>query len=66
LDKNHFFKLQAYVYTDVLILERQDAKHNLGVIVAFPCIIALLLIGNCPEDRILFNELMHVTVNTGL
>ena len=36
------------------------------VTVAVYCVIALLLIGNCPEDRILFNALMHGTVNTGL
>ena len=36
------------------------------VTVAVYCVIALLLIGNCHEDRILFNALMHGTVNTGL
>jgi len=34
--------------------------------VAVYCVIALLLTGNCPEDRMLFNALMHGTVNTGL
>jgi hypothetical protein len=36
------------------------------VTVVVYCVIALLLIGNCTEDRILFNALMHGTVNTGL
>jgi len=35
------------------------------VTVAVYCVIALLLIGNCHEDRILFNAIMHGTVNTG-
>ena len=37
-----------------------------SVRVAVSCVNALLLIGNCPEDRNLFNALMHVTVNKGL
>jgi len=34
--------------------------------VAVYCVIALLLVANCPEDRILLNAVMHVTVNTSL
>jgi len=49
-------------------------KNNVGirvlscncVTVAVYCVNALLLIGNCHEDSILFNALMHGTVNTGL
>ena len=32
--------------------------------VAVYCVIALLLVGNFPEDRILSKALMHDTVNT--
>ena len=37
-----------------------------GIVSGCNCVIALLLIGNCSEGRILFNALMHGTVNTGL
>lgn len=74
LDKKHYFNIQAFVCKDILNLARQYAGNNLGirvlscncVRVAVYCVIALLLIGNCPEDRILFNALMHGTFNTGL
>ena len=36
------------------------------VTIAVYCVIDLLLIGNCHEDRIVFNALMQGTVNTGL
>jgi len=74
LDKKHYLNIHAFVYKDILILDRQYAENNPGIIVlscncvtvAVYCVIALLLIGNCTEDRILFNALMHGTVNTGL
>jgi len=74
LDKKHYLNMHAFVYKDILILDRQYAENNPGIIVlscicvtvAVYCVIALLLIGNCTEDGILFNALMHGTVNTGL
>ena len=74
MDKKHYFKIQAFVYKDILSLDRQYAENNPGirvvscncVTVALYSVIALLLIGNCREDRILFNALMHGIVNTGL
>ena len=74
LDKKYYFNIQAYVYKDILSLDRQYAENNpvirvlscKYVRVTIYCVIALLLIGNCPEDRILFNALMHGTVNIGL
>ena len=62
LDKKHYFDIQAFVYKDILSLDRQYAENNPVIIVlscncvrvAVYCVIALLLIGNCPEDRILF------------
>jgi len=74
LDKKHYFNIKAFVYKDILSLDRQYAENNLVirvlscncVRVAVFCVIALLLIGNCPEDGILSNALMHGTVNTGL
>jgi hypothetical protein len=63
LDVKHYFTVQAFVYKDILSLDRQYAEIYLGIIVlncncvtvAVYCVIALLLIGNCTEDRILFN-----------
>jgi len=74
LDKKFYFNMQSFVYKDILSLDRRYAENNLGngvlscncVTVAVYYVIALLLIRNCPEDRILFNALMHGTVNTGL
>ena len=74
MDKKHYFNLQGFVYKDILSTDRQYAENNPGnrvlgcncVRVAVYCVIDLLLIGNCPEDRILFNALMHGTVNTSL
>ena len=75
LDKKLCFNLQRFVYNDILSVDRQYTENNPGirviscncvVRVAVCCVIALLLIGNCPEDRVLFNALMHGTVNTGL
>jgi hypothetical protein len=74
LDKKHYFNFQGFVYNDILCVKRQYAENNPGirviscncVIAAVYCVVALLLFGNCPEDRILFNAEMHVTVNTGL
>ena len=74
LDKKHYFNLQGFVYNDILSVERQYAENNPGirviscncVRVAVYCVIALLLLGNCPEDRILFNAVMHGSVKTGL
>jgi ABC-type Mn2+/Zn2+ transport system permease subunit len=59
LDKKHYFDIQAFVYKDILSLDRQYAPAIIVlscncVRVAVYCVIALLLIGNCPEDRILF------------
>jgi len=62
------------VYSDILSVDRQYAENNPGirviscncVRVAVYCVIALLLVGNCPEDMILFNAVMHGTVNIGL
>ena len=62
------------MYKDILSTDRQYAENNAGirvisyncVRVAIYCVIALLLVGNCLEDRILFNAVMHCTVNTGL
>jgi len=74
LDKKHYFNIRAFVYKVILSLDRQYAENNQGIrvpscnciAVAVYCVIGLLLIGNCPEDRILFYALMHGTVNTGL
>ena len=74
LDKKHYFNFQGFVYNDILSVERQYAENNPGirviscncVRVAVYCVIALLLLGNCPEDRILFNAVMHGSVKTGL
>jgi len=74
LDKKHYFNLQGFVYNDILSVDKQYAGNNPGirviscncVIAAVYCVIALLLVGNCPKDRILFNAVMHGTVNTGL
>ena len=74
LDQKHYFNIQPFVYKDILSLDRQYAENNPGirvlscncVTVAVYCVIALLLIRNCPEDRILINAIMHGTVNTGL
>jgi len=74
LYKKHYFNIQAFVYKDIWSLDGQYAESDPGirvlycncVRVAVYCVIALLLTGNCPEDRMLFNALMHGTVNTGL
>jgi len=74
LDKKHYFDIKAFVYKHILSLDRQYAENNPGigviscncVTVAVYCVIALLLMANCPEDRILLNALMHVTDNTSL
>jgi hypothetical protein len=74
LDKKHYINIGAFVYKDVFSLDGHYTENNPGirmlscncVTVAVYCVIALLLIGNCPEDRILFNALMHDSVNTGL
>ena len=74
LDMKHYINVQAFDYKNILSLDSQYAENSPGirvlncncVIVAVYCVIALLLIGNCTEDRILFNALMHGTVNTGL
>jgi hypothetical protein len=73
-DKKHYFNLQAFVYKYILSLDRQYAENNPGITVkswncvrvAVYCVVALLLIGNCPEDRILSKALMHGTFNRGL
>ena len=70
LYKKHYFNIRAFVYKDILSLDRQYAETNPEIrvpscnciTVAVYCVIGLLLIGNCPEDRILFNALMHGTV----
>jgi hypothetical protein len=67
LDKKYYFNIQAFVYKDILSLDRQCAEDNLVIReiscncarVAVYCVNALLLIGNCPKDRILSNALMH-------
>ena len=74
LDMKHYVNIQAFVYKNILSLDREYAENNPGirvlncncVTVAVYCVIALLPIGYCREDRILFNALMHGTVNTGL
>jgi hypothetical protein len=74
LDKKHYFNIKAFVYKDILSLDRQYAENNPVIIVrscncvrvAVYCVIALLLIGNCPEDRILSNAQTHGTVNTNI
>ena len=74
LNKKYYFNIKAFVYKDILSLDGQYAENNpaISVIscncvgVAVYCVIALLLFGNCPEDRILFSALVHVTVNRGL
>jgi len=74
LDKKHYFKLQGFVYNDILSVDGQYAENNPWIrVISFKCVrvavyckIALLLFGNCPEDRILFNAVMHGTVNIGL
>ena len=73
-DKKYYFNIEAFVYKGILSLDRQCAEDNLVikvlscncVRVAVYCVVALLLIGNCPKDRILSNSLMHGTVKTGL
>ena len=73
-DKKHYFNLQAFVYKYILSLDRQYAENNPGITVkscncvrvAVYCVVALLLIGNFPEDRILSKALMHGTFNRGL
>ena len=72
LEKRHYFNIKAFVYKDILSVDRQYAENNPVIrVISFNCFrvtvyceIALLLIGNCPEDRILSNALMHVTVDT--
>ena len=70
----HYINIQAFFYKDIFSLDRQYAEIYLGIIVlncncvtvAVYCVIALLLIGNCRENSILFNALMHGTINTSL
>ena len=74
MDKKHYFSLRVFACKDILNLDRQYEQNNPGnrvlrfncVTVEVYCVIALLLIGNCREDRILCNALMHGTVNTSL
>jgi len=74
LIQKYYFNLQAFVCKDILSVDRQYADNNpvIRVIscncvrVAVYCVIALLLIGNCPADWILSNALKHGIVNTGL
>jgi hypothetical protein len=74
LNKKYYFNIKAFFYKNILGLDGQYAKNNSvirviscnSVGVAIYCVIALLLNGNCPEDGILSNALMHGTVNTGL
>jgi len=74
MDKKYYFSLRAFACKDILNLDRQYEENNPGIrVLRCNCVtvegyrvIALLVIGNCREDRILFNALMHGTVNTSL
>ena len=74
LEKRHYFNIKVFVYKVILSVDRQNTENNPVIsVISFNCFrvtvyceIALLLIGNCPEDRILSNALTHVTVDTGL
>jgi hypothetical protein len=74
LDKKNYFNIQAFFYKVILSVGRQYEENNPGirviscncVRVAVYCVIALLLVGNCPEDGILCNALMHGTFKKSL